>query len=345
MALELPAVDDRAIWDVWLSAYWMPALSVADELKLFDALEARPASADELGEREGLNPQALRSLLPLLASLGLLAVREGRYHLTEAARTYLLAASPYYWGGAFSIHRSSPYHAQFATALKADPALSLGSFGAGARPVDAWEAGELAEPMARTLAAFMHSHSLPAAIGLARLPQLEGIGRLLDVGGGSGCFSIALAQRDPDLRCTIMELPAMARLAEGYIREAGLEARIDTTVVDMFRQDWPTGYDAVFMSNIFHDWDEETCAVLAAHTLKALPAGGRILLHEMLLADDGSGPLRPAGFSMMMLAGTKGRQYSFAELSRLLTDAGFVDPAVTEAYGDFSLVSASRPAS
>jgi acetylserotonin N-methyltransferase len=97
------------------------------------------------------------------------------------------------------------------------------------------------------------------------------------------------------------------------------------------------------MSNIFHDWDEETCAVLASHAFTALPSGGRILLHEMLLDDDGSGPLPASGFSMMMLAGTKGRQYSFSELARLLADAGFVDPAVREAYGDFSLVSATKP--
>ena len=180
-------------------------------------------------------------------------------------------------------------------------------------------------------------------MGLARLAAFDGVRRLLDVGGGSGCFSIALAQQRPRLRATVMDLPAMTRLADRYIEDAGVRAQVDTRVVDMFREAWPEGYDAIFMSNIFHDWNQDTCAVLAARSLEALPPGGRILLHEMLLADDGSGPLAAAGFSMMMLAGTQGRQYSFSELARILTDAGFVDPQVTEAHGDFSLVSARKP--
>ncbi len=343
MRLEPPPVDDRSVWDVWLSVYRMPALAAADELGLFEALEAQPASADELGERLGLNPQALRSVLPLLASLGFLAVREGRYHPTETARAYLLHDSPYYWGGAFSIHRADRHVARFVAALKADPAESLGAFGQGSRPVDSWESGELGAELAQTLAAFMHSHSLPAAVGLARLAAFDGMRRLLDVGGGSGCFSIALAQQRPRLHATVMDLPAMTRLADRYIEDAGVRAQVDTRVVDMFRGAWPEGYDAIFMSNIFHDWNQDTCAVLAARSLEALPPGGRILLHEMLLADDGSGPLAAAGFSMMMLAGTQGRQYSFSELARILTDAGFVDPQVTEAHGDFSLVSARKP--
>jgi hypothetical protein len=42
-------------------------------------------------------------------------------------------------------------------------------------------------------------------------------------------------------------------------------------------------YDAHFFSNVWHDWNEAQCANLAARSFKALPSGGRILLHEMLL--------------------------------------------------------------
>ena len=74
--------------------------------------------------------------------------------------------------------------------------------------------------------------------------------RLLDVGGCSGVFSITLAERHPDLRCTVMDLAEVCKLTPGYVAARGLSDRIDTFSADMFRDPWPTGYDAHFFSNI-----------------------------------------------------------------------------------------------
>ncbi len=45
----------------------------------------------------------------------------------------------------------------------------------------------------------------------------------------------------------------------------------------------------------------------------------------------------------MMVAGTRGRQYSFAELKALLEGAGFADVGAIDTYGYYSLVSARKP--
>ena len=339
--MHAPSFDDRPVWDVWLSAYWMPSLIAADDVGLFEAIAQQPANVEELAGQLGLNAAALRSLLPMLASIGFLAVRQGRYQLTGPAAAYLVKASPFYWGHAYSIHRQNPAAAQILGALRATPTAVVTSAGEG-RAVDSWESGQLSPEMARSICAFMHSHSLPAALGVAQSLRFAETRRLLDVGGGSGCFSIALAQRWPQLACTIMELPQMCLLAQGYIEAGGVSDRVGTQTVDMFRQPWPRGYDAMFFSNIFHDWDEATCARLAALSFEALEPGGRIHLHEMVMADDGSGPVATAGFSMMMLVGTQGRQRSAVELAALLEGAGFRDVAVDPAYGYFSLVTGRK---
>src|SRR6185369_17062204 len=102
-------------------------------------------------------------------------------------------------------------------ALKSRPVEAVGVLGESTRPVDGWESGEIDPGMAKLLCAFMHSHSLPAALGVAQNPRFKDVRRLLDVGGGSGCFSIALAEAHPALSCTIMELPVMCELATSYI--------------------------------------------------------------------------------------------------------------------------------
>jgi len=339
MTYEAPLCDDTPVWDVLLSAYRMPALAAADLLNLFEALHECPASAGELAARTGLAAEALKALLPMLSALGFLVPRLGRYRLTLAARTYLLHDSPHYWGHVFTRSRLDPVTQAIVDKLKGtatvDPSLP--------NPGDQWEAGSVSTEMAATVARFVHSHSLPAAIGCAREGDFAGVRRLLDVGGGSGVFAIAIAQAHPGLNATVMELPTMCARAQDYIADEGMTDRIDTVSVDMFRAAWPRGYDAIFLSNIFHDWSMETNRRLAASAFAALPSGGRIYLHEMLMNDEGSGPLHAAAFSIMMLFGTRGRQYSLAELKAILEGAGFTGVTAAATYGYYSLVSARKP--
>jgi acetylserotonin N-methyltransferase len=188
---------------------------------------------------------------------------------------------------------------------------------------------------------------VPAAAGVARhYPfggDFGGVSRVLDVGGGSGCFMIAAAQVHPHLRCTVMELPAMCEVANGYIQDGGVAGRVDTRAVDMFRQPWPRGYDAIFFSNVWHDWNVRTCRWLAARTFDALPSGGRILLHEMLLDEDGAGPVTAASFSLLMLLATQGQQLTLGELKGILEGAGFVQIDVTATHPYYSVVSGRKP--
>ena len=343
MRYELPASQDRAIWDIWLSMYRLPAMSVADELGVFAALAAAPATAAETAQRFGFNRRATDVLLSMLSALGLVAFRDGRHELTDVTRTYLLPESPYYWGPLLRILGVMPqHHATLIETLRApDRESPLDAAASKARSndaVDAWKSGQIERAQAEAVTRLMHCHSLPASVGAARNGNFEGTTRLLDVGGGSGCFSIAIAQQFPSIRCTVLELPAVCDVAHRYIADGGVTDRVDTTSIDMFREPWPRGYDGIFFSNIFHDWNAETNVFLARRAYEALSQGGRIFLHEQLLAEDGSGPVTTASFSMLMLLGTHGRQYSFTELQQILTSAGFTDVDARPTYGYYSVV-------
>jgi acetylserotonin N-methyltransferase len=335
---RMPEVSDRKVWDAYLSVFHMPSVAASDQLGLFDRLASAPATPAELAGELDLKLEALKALLPLLSALGFLEVEAGRYRLSAHGQAYLVKSSPFYWGHAFSPHHASSVTQQVLNALR--------SAGAGVRegsPAEGWETGQIDPQMARMIAAFMNSHSVPTALAVAQQAPLRDVRHLLDVGGGSGCFAIAIARANPAMRATIMELPAMCAVAEEYIEASGLAGRVGTVAVDMFRQDWPTGHDSAFFSNVFHDWSWETNAQLAARAFSSLPSGGTIHLNEMLIDDDGYGPLVPACFSMMMRVGTRGRQYSAAELAEILEGAGFTGISVTGGYAYHSLVSARKP--
>lgn len=332
----LPVTDDTPVWDAWLGLYQTPAISVALELEIFESLE-QPADTDALAERTGYSVRGLKALLGMLKCLRLLDRREGRWQLNQTSRAYMLKESAFYWGPFFSyMAASQPLHQ-----LLLDNVRGSGT-GEG-RPVQGWEEGRIDDELARRLTDFMHCHSIAPAVGLARTCDFSGVRRLLDVGGGSGCYASSLAAANPGMRASVMDLPTICKVAGEYIAKAGVGERVDAIVVDMFREDWPAGYDCHFFANVFHDWSVDTCRELARSSFAALEPGGRICLQEMLLDDSGDGPIQPVAFSLLMCLGTKGQQFTLAELADIVEGAGFTGTTAERSYGYYSLVTAYKP--
>lgn len=346
---DAPPADDRRMWELWLSGLHQPAIVAAADAGVFDALAASPATIPELASRLDFDERATRILVRFLAALGLLTLRLDRFQLSAEARIYLVTASPRYWAPMLSVAVSEWHRDTLLAKLKrlgsdrtAGPEGTPLLSGDG-RAADKWAAGEVSLEQARDIAARMHAHSVPAAAGVAQQYDFSGVTRVLDIGGGSGCFMVAAAQAHPHLRCTVLELPAMCDTARGYLAAGAVAERVDTCAVDMFRQSWPRGYDAIFFSNVWHDWNVRTCQWLAARAFEALPAGGRILLHEMLLDEDGTGPVTAAAFSLLMLLATQGQQFTAGELRAILEEAGFGRVTTTATHPYYSVVTGFKP--
>jgi cyclopropane fatty-acyl-phospholipid synthase-like methyltransferase len=336
--LDLPSCDDKRMWETWLSYYHFPTLTVADEVGLFPLLEKAPLTAGEIAQALKLSPRATEALAGIVAALGFLVQHDGRFHLTDVARNFLLPSSPTYWGGMLQFARGVPVtHEALLAALRKDRPR-------GGTMEEMWEEHEMEPALAKAFTAAMHSRSFHLGVAAAqRVPEFARVKRLLDVAGGSGCFSIALAQRHPQMRCTVMELKQVATLARGYIAEHGVGDRVDTLVANMFKDPWPAGYDAAFFSNIYHDWDRPESLHLTKRTFDALPKGGRIFIHELLLADTKDAPLVAITDSMVMMLFTAGKQRTAGEFESILVEAGFRDVAVVPTYGYYSVVHARKP--
>ena len=303
-----PTNDDRVIWDMWESQFRLPATTVADELGVFKALGDAPLTTEELAARVGAELHPLSILLAALASSELLEKREGKWRALPPARTWLHPEAEGYWGGFLLGYRErNPLHGQLLEAMRTGKRPE--SFNSGAPE---WERGAMSAEAAQRIASFMHSHSMAPARGAAAQAVFGEVRHLMDVGCGSGVYGIEIASAHPNLRVTLMDLAAMA--------------------------------DAHFFANVFHDWSVETNTLLAKKSFDALPSGGRIFLSEILMDDDGAGPWHAAAFSLLMLIGTLGKQYSLPEFRAMLESVGFTDvQAVRTGGGYYSLVSARKP--
>jgi hypothetical protein len=349
-ALEPPTADQRLIWDIYFSAHVMPLVAECDELGVFTLIAETPVAASFAAERLGISVEWAEILLGALAAVHLLRVHDDKFHLTDAARCFLLPTGPYYAG--FTLRRFAArniyerlkiaVHAPSTATMPASAAVTPADAPSSIYVVREWNEGELKLERVDQGVRTMHGLSFAAAVGMARNADFSGVRHLLDVAGGAGGFSIALAQRYPNLRCTVAELPIVCPLTQGYIARYGVVDQVDTVPLNMFFEPWPTGYDAVFFSCVLHDWDIEHRTELIRRAHDALPAGGRIFIHEMLLSDGGDGPFSPALYSLSMRIGTLGKQFTAPELRQSLEGAGFGDVEVQNTFGDFSLMSARK---
>jgi cyclopropane fatty-acyl-phospholipid synthase-like methyltransferase len=336
MDLLPPTSEDRTMYDLWESVYYFPAVTVADEIGLSSLLAQAAISAVDVADGLGLNLTPTVALLGVTAGLGFLVKNNGLFHLTPNAREFLLPDSPYYWGGVLHPSRTDKLHQYILKALrKSDTDVK--------RMTGDWSSGQISPALAERITTLMHSHSFASAMGMAGHCRFDGVSRLLDVGGGSGCYCIALASRFPEVRFAVLELPVVCDFTQGYIARYGMEDRIDTIALDMFRDRWPEDYDAHLFSEVFHDWSDARCLELAKRSFEALPPGGRIYLHEILITESMDGPLTPMTYFLGLTTLTEGRQFTAQQLADLLTEAGFIDVTSTPSAGYYSLTTGFKP--
>ena len=326
-------MDDRVVYDLIWQRHALPITALAQELRVIERLLAAPMTIEDVAEMLQVEGRAAEAMLAVLAAVGLLTVdQKGRYEATEITRAYLGNAGPYAYG------QLLPGDDHYLTRLRQ-------LFAGGGGPIDptAVNMGERTADETRAFIHQMHRLTRPAATALATHPIFRNKEHLLDVAGGSGSLSIAIATQHSALQVTLLDLPTVCGIADENIATAGLKSRVHTRPTDMFSDAFPDGSDAILFGNIFHDWDLNACRVLAERAFDALEPGGHILLHEMPLNDLKDGPLTVACFTVSMLIYEKGKQYTRRELQALLSSVGFVHFESTPTFGYYHLIQAEKP--
>jgi ubiquinone/menaquinone biosynthesis C-methylase UbiE len=168
--------------------------------------------------------------------------------------------------------------------------------------------------------------------------------RLLDVGGGSGSYTLAMLSAVPEMRATLFDLPPVIEMARDRVQAAGMLDRVELVAGDFYKDELPPGHDLALLSAIIHQSSYEQNEVLYAKIYRALNSGGRIVVRDHVMSADRTRPLEGALFAVNMLAGTEGgTTYTFDEIKEALTAAGFTRINLTQTRGMFSLVEGFKP--
>ena len=248
----------------WTYAYRkLMVVDTACELDLFTLLEKQPRTAAELAELTGAKRLPLRALLDACVGLGLLRLDDGRYANRSVAELHLVRGRPLFLGDLFRV-----FAAEASQWLDLEGLVRSGR-AAGHGPVDVGT---------RRFTMAMHALGLLGeAAALAEAVDLQGRRNLVDVGCGSGVYSIALCRRNPELRAALLDRPAVLDVAGEIVTAYGMSGRITLQPGDMLADPYGDDRDVVLMSDVLYE-ESAACLRMLRSAHRALAAGGLLVI-------------------------------------------------------------------
>jgi predicted nicotinamide N-methyase len=294
------------------------ALRAAIELEIFTAIAEGQATTAEIARRCEASERGVRILCDFLCMMGFLAKDNIRYSLTQDSAIFLDKHSPAYLGGITEFMLSPELTAGF------DDLAAAIRKGGTVVPDDGTVGHDnpIWVKFARAMVAMM---AMPAQL-MAQMIDTGANGKLkiLDIAAGHGLFGLAFAKRNSNAEVVALDWPNVLEVAKENAERAGVSDRYSTLPGSAFDVDFGSGYDLVLLTNFLHHFDPPTCETLLRKVHAALADGGRAVTLEFVPNDDRISPPEAAGFSLMMLGSTpSGDAYTFAELERMATNAGF----------------------
>ncbi len=321
-----PAIDPTPLFEHFRGSYGSELLTAAvAHFRVIERLTAAPRTFDELRRDLGLAERPAHVLVTALRAFGLLQrAADGVLSPTPLAAEHLVP------GAAFDV---SDYIGLAADApgVKAMVERLLANKPASTKPGEAGAAFIYREGLASAMERPDSARHFTLALAgraknvaplLAARVSLAGARTLVDVGGGTGIYSIAWLQRHPDLRAIVWDRPEVLQVTAEMAAAYGVADRLETRAGDMFADPVPTEADVILLSNVLHDWDVPECQALVQRCVAALPIGGQLVVHDVFVADSLDGPLPLALYSAALFTLTEGRAYSAAECRGWMEQAG-----------------------
>lgn len=300
-------------------------LFAANELGLFEALGEGPADLAGLAARTGLPRRTARISADAMVALGLLERHGDRYANTPVAATFLSGATP----------------ADFRPLLKFWDKISYPTWtdlaGALGRGKPAHDMSEIDDELVPVVSAGIEAATAGACRALPHVAGLPAGSRVLDIGGGTGSWSVALADADPALTATVFELPGVAAFASQRIRSE----RIQVHAGDLLTDELPPGHNAFLLANLVHYFTPETNRTILRKIRTAAEPGARLLI-----ADFWTDPTHTLPLPAALMAGEfaihvdDGDVYSVEEAAAWLGECGWAFTGHLPLAGPISLVTA-----
>jgi (2Fe-2S) ferredoxin/predicted O-methyltransferase YrrM len=305
------------------------AVLTALELDIFTAI-GDGGTAQQIAAKIQCAVRSTEMLLNALVALKLLNKSADTYTNGPVAARFFVEGSPDS-ARLGQLHMSNLW-SSWSTLTEA---VKTGTSGAARSDGDGW---------VQPFIAAMENNARGRGRAIAQAVEINGAKRMLDLGGGSGVYSIAFVKSAPGLQSEIVDLADVLPITQEYIRKAGLADRITTRPGDMLTVSLePAKYDLVLLSAICHMFSPQENKQLIERSYAALAPKGRLVISDFVLEADKTAPRFGALFALNMLVNTRaGSSYSEPEYDAWLKEAGFAETKRVRMPGPANLMIAKK---
>jgi hypothetical protein len=321
-------------------AYWeSAALMAAVELEVFTAIARGHDTIPTLAKAVGISERNAERLSTALVAMTLLKrsgpEKNARLCNAPDVQRFLVKDSDRYAGPwiLFTKPRWTAY-GELSQRLRSRTENRLGAY------------TEFTVEDARRYHAATYSIGMGAARLFSRSVDLAGRKLLLDLGGGSGAYSIVATATYPGLKAIVLDLPPVTVVANEYIAANKARERVSTLAGDFTTTPFPQGVDVVVMASNLPQYEPALIRLVVGKAFAALVPGGEMHLVGETLHDDRQGPLSAALWGLNEgVFGSTGIAHTESEVKGYLQDAGFADVAVHPFVpGVLSRIAGRKPA-
>jgi ubiquinone/menaquinone biosynthesis C-methylase UbiE len=308
----MPDVTPEPIMKVALGFMAAKHLFAASEIGLFEALADGPATVEELAGKTAVPARTVGIVAAAMVSLGLIDQEGGRYRNSEAAATFLAGKPGHDVRPVLRFFNSIgyPLWERFADAVRSGEGQA--------------QFGKFDREQQQIFSAGVEALTAPVAGSLAVTYDFGSHKQLLDIGGGTGSFLLAVLRRYPGLRGTLFELPGACAVARQRLSAEPEGTRIDIVEGDMFKTPLPANHDVLLVANTVHVLSAPHNLELMGKMRATVQRGARLLLVDFWMNPTHTEPPAAALMSgeFLVMAG-EGQAYSEQEADHWLKQTGW----------------------
>ncbi|MGI9326717.1 MAG: methyltransferase [Pseudomonadales bacterium] len=307
----------------WESA----ALMSAVELGVFSAIAGGHNSIDSLATALAIEPVNAERLLTVLVAMELISREGERFSNAEDVDRFLVVDKATY-AGPWMLFGKPRWEAwghltEHLRVREADQRI-LGMYDE-----------TFTVERAREYHEATYSIGMGAARRFHRQVDLGGRKKIMDLGGGSGCYCIVGVQNNPGLTAEVLDLPPVVEVTSEFLTLNNVENDVRATACDFTQDPLPRDADVAIMASNLPQYSRQIIADVVSRVHEALLPGGEFHLIGEMLDADGRGPLAPALWGLSeAVSHSTGLAHSVTDCSGYFESAGFENVKLDEFIPD-----------
>ncbi len=306
-------------------------LLTACELDLFSILGDEPKTSKEVAYDLSADEKAVDRLMNALSCMQLLEKVGNKFSNTKGTRRFLVKGSPEYLGTMMHLTHLWDSWGTLTEVVKKGVSLHSQSV------------NDKDEEWVSSFVKSSHRRSLMQAPDIVRMIDLNGVNKILDLGCGSGLYTMEFLKAKPAIKAVGFDYPKVIQLTKEHLHEAKMENTIETIAGDALTDDIGSGYDLVFISFLMHNYSLWDNVKLLQKVYDSMNRGGQIVIQEHIVEDNRTNPEDAVMLSLNMLINTSGGDcFTETDLWIMMKEAWFKDYKLVHTEFGTCLLSARK---